>query len=171
METAEGAEAETMGPADGVGTCAAEGGATGRAGGVITEADGAGGTITGRAPTIGGVTNAGGAGGAGLDSGGATVAGRVTATGGAATGFSAIGWATTGAAGRDAACTGAADGCPTSFFCVIARSTSPGREMFERSILVLISSSPPRGEREVDLPAEEEPSAEERMYTRTFSAS
>jgi hypothetical protein len=42
--------------------------------------------------------------------------------------------------------------------------------MFERSILVLISSSP-RGARELDLPAEDEPSAEERMYTRTFSAS
>jgi hypothetical protein len=57
-----------------------------------------------------------------------------------------------------------------SFRCVIALSTSPGREMFDRSILVLISSSP-RLERELDLPAEEEPSAEERMYTRTFSAS
>jgi hypothetical protein len=34
--------------------------------------------------------------------------------------------------------------------------------MFDRSILVLISSSP-RGAREADLPAGEEPSAEERM--------
>src|SRR6266481_863925 len=42
--------------------------------------------------------------------------------------------------------------------------------MFERSILVLISSSP-RTARELDLPAEDEPSAEERIYTRTFSAS
>jgi hypothetical protein len=42
--------------------------------------------------------------------------------------------------------------------------------MFERSILVLISSSP-RSVRELDLPVGDEPSAEERMYTRTFSAS
>jgi hypothetical protein len=33
---------------------------------------------------------------------------------------------------------------------VIARNTSPGREMFDRSILVLISSSP-RLARELDL--------------------
>ena len=32
-----------------------------------------------------------------------------------------------------------------SFFCVIALSTSPGREMCDRSILVLISSSPRSG--------------------------
>jgi hypothetical protein len=42
--------------------------------------------------------------------------------------------------------------------------------MFERSIFVLISSSP-REARELDLPAEDDPSAEERIYTRTFSAS
>jgi hypothetical protein len=53
---------------------------------------------------------------------------------------------------------------------VIALSTSPGREMFDRSILVFISSSPRTG-RELDLPACDEPSAEVRMYTRTFSAS
>jgi hypothetical protein len=39
-------------------------------------------------------------------------------------------------AGRAAGCSAA------SFCCVIARSTSPGREICERSILVLISSSP-----------------------------
>jgi hypothetical protein len=42
--------------------------------------------------------------------------------------------------------------------------------MCDKSILVLISSSPRTG-RELDLPACDEPSAEERMYTRTFSAS
>jgi hypothetical protein len=42
--------------------------------------------------------------------------------------------------------------------------------MFDRSILVLISSSPRIG-RELDLPAGDEPSAEERRYCRTFSAS
>jgi hypothetical protein len=45
---------------------------------------------------------------------------------------------------------------------VIARSTSPGREIFDKSILVLISSSP-RAARPLDLLAEDEPSAEERM--------
>src|SRR5258708_2399275 len=63
-----------------------------------------------------------------------------------------------------------AGGPAASFFCVIARSTSPGREMFERSNLVFISSSP-RSVRELDLPAGDEPSAEDRIYTRTFSAS
>jgi hypothetical protein len=52
---------------------------------------------------------------------------------------------------------------------VIAFSTSPGREMCDKSILVLISSSPRPG-RELDLPAEA-PSPVERRYTRTFSAS
>jgi hypothetical protein len=93
------------------------------------------------------------------------VVGRLTAAGGAAAGFSVTLGGTGGDVGR-----GAAGGATASFFCVIALSTSPGREMFERSIFVLISSSP-RGTRELDLPAEDEPSAEERMYTRTFSAS
>lgn len=39
--------------------------------------------------------------------------------------------------------TGPVTGCaPASLCCVIARSTSPGREIWERSILVLISGSP-----------------------------
>jgi len=61
-------------------------------------------------------------------------------------------------------------GATASFCCVIAFSTSPGREMCDRSILVLISSSPRSG-RALDLLVEDEPSAAERMYTRTFSAS
>src|ERR1700722_5689525 len=53
---------------------------------------------------------------------------------GLATGGTATGRATTGgAAGR-------ADGATASFCCVMAFSTSPGREMFDRSILVRISS-------------------------------
>src|SRR5208283_4566327 len=45
--------------------------------------------------------------------------------------------------------TGRAAGCSAApFCCVMARSTSPGREIFDRSILVLISSSP-RAVREV----------------------
>jgi hypothetical protein len=108
------------------------------------------------------------------DAGGATTAGAGGATaglmtGGAARGRLAGGAATGGGATGDAG-RGAAGGAAASFFCVIARSTSPGREMLERSILVLISSSPRSG-RELDLPAGDEPSAEERRYTRTFSAS
>jgi hypothetical protein len=115
------------------------------------------GTATGDAFVTGGVK-------AGLTAGGATVVGRLTAAGGAPADFS------TGDCGGGDAGRGGAAGVAASFFCVIALSTSPGREMFERSILVLISSSPRNG-RELDLPACDDPSAEERMYTRTFSAS
>ena len=44
--------------------------------------------------------------------------------------------------------TGRVAGCSAAPFCWMARSTSPGREIFDRSILVLISSSP-RAVREV----------------------
>jgi hypothetical protein len=69
---------------------------------------------------------------------------------------------TTGAAGRDGA-------AAASFFWVIAFNTSPGREMCDKSILVLISSSPRnvRAER-ADVDCD---SAEPRIWTRTFSAS
>jgi hypothetical protein len=159
MGADDGALAETTGGADAAGTCAAGGGVAGRTGGVttgddITGEDAAGGATTGRGATGAAVTGAAGAGAAGFVAGGTTT-GRLTLAGGA----------TGGAAGR-----AAAGGATASFFCVIALNTSPGREMFDRSILVLISSSP-RDARELDLPAEDEPSAEERMYTRTFSAS
>ncbi len=156
-----GALAEITGGAAAGGTCAAGGGITGRAGGALTGAevtgdDAAGGATTGRAGTAGlapcALTGAAAGGVAGLIAGGAATAG-----------LSAGACVTGGAAGR--ATTGAA-----SFFCVIALSTSPGREMCDKSIFVLISSSP-RSPRELDLPAGDEPSAEERMYTRTFSAS
>jgi hypothetical protein len=113
---------------------------------------------TGRAGTTGGAGGAltGGAGGVATG----FIAGGVTAAG-----LSAGACLTGGAAGR-----GAAGGATASLRCVIAFSTSPGREMFDRSILVLISSSP-RNPRELNLPAGDEPSAEERMYARTFSAS
>jgi hypothetical protein len=76
------------------------------------------------------------------------------------TGFAATG----GAAGRAGGGAAAA-----SFFCVMAFRTSPGREMCDRSILVLISSSPRRGRA---LRAEELcASAEPRIWARTFSAS
>ncbi len=85
--------------------------------------------------------------------------GRLTAAGGAAAVFSA-------GAGGIGACVagggtarGATGGETASLRCVIAFSTSPGREMCDKSILVFISSSP-RAERAPDLPAEDEPSAE-----------
>jgi len=147
------------------GTWAAGGGVTGRAGVATAGADACGAVTIGRVGIAGIVGDAlavtVGGGVAGFAGGGATVVGRLTPAGGATAGFSAG----TCAAGR-----GAAGGAAASFFCVMALSTSPGREMFDRSILVLISSSP-RAARELDLPEEDEPSAEERMYTRTFSAS
>jgi hypothetical protein len=163
-----GALAETGG-ACAAGTCA-EGGVTGRAGGALT-GDGvtgeaaARGATTGLSGTAGGAaTEAAGGAAAGFAAGGATVAERLTPAG-AAAGFSPGACVTGGAVGR-----GAVGGATASLRCVIAFSTSPGREMCDRSILVLISSSP-RSPRELDLPAGDEPSAEERMYTRTFSAS
>jgi len=94
-----------------------------------------------------------------LATGGGATAGLLTTAGGA--GIAAGGCATGGArraAGADAA----------SFRCVIAFSTSPGRVMCDRSILVLISSSPRsvRADR-----AEGAASADARKCTRTFSAS
>jgi hypothetical protein len=167
MGAAGGALAETAGGAARAGTWAAGGGETGRAGGATTGveeiAGGAGGAITGRTETTGAdagaVAAAGGTATDGFATGGATI-GRLTLAGGA----------TGGCASGGAAGLGATGGAAASLFWVIARSTSPGREMFDRSILVLISSSPRSG-RELDLPAEDEPSAEERRYWRTFSAS
>ena len=75
----------------------------------------------------------------------------------------AAGRATTGGA------TGRAGPAAASFFCVIAFSTSPGREMCDKSILVLISSSP-RSVRAVRADGDCA-SAEPRMWARTFSAS
>jgi len=151
-------------------------GAVGGAGGATT-AGGAGRGVDGRtggAAVTGGVAGAGGVGGAmGFSTTGATVAGRaatagVTDAGAAgATGFAAGGTivglgAIGGVAGRGGG------GAVASFFCVIALSTSPGREMCDRSILVLISSSPRRGRAErAGACASDEP----RMWIRTFSAS
>jgi hypothetical protein len=151
-----GALAETAGGVTPEGICAAGGGVTARTGGATTSDDAAGGATTGRAGTTGA------AGGAFTGTGTAT---DLVAAGVTAAGFSAGACVIGGAAERDAA-----GGTTASFRCVIAFSTSPGREMFDRSILVFISSSP-RVTRELDLPAADEPSAEERIYTRTFSAS
>jgi hypothetical protein len=98
-----------------------------------------------------------GAGGITIFGAGGTITGRLT-TGGAMAGFSTcggvIGALTTGVG------FGAIGGAATaSFRCVIAFKTSPGREMFDRSILVLISSSP-RAPRDPDRPDADDPSAE-----------
>jgi hypothetical protein len=165
--------AETTGGAPAEGPCAAGGCVNGRTGGPPTGGeragdDAAGGATTGRGGTTGAagcvVTEAVGVPTTGFIAGVPTT-GRPTTPGGATPAFSAAACATGGVVGR-----GAAAGATASLRCVIAFSTSPGREMFERSILVLISSSP-RNARELDLPAGDEPSAEERMYSRTFSAS
>jgi hypothetical protein len=147
-----GALAEMVGGAAAGGTCAAGGGA-GRAGGATTGAEGTGGGGAAGGATTGRTATTGGAAGGGATTG--------AAGGGGGTGFGTGGMTTAGFSGGGAA---------ASFFCVIAFSTSPGREMCERSILVLISSSP-RSPRGLDLPAGDEASAEERRYTRTFSAS
>jgi len=117
----------------------------------------AGVTIAGRRTGAGGT---GAATGEGSADGGAGTAGFAT-TGAAAGGFGATG----GTAGRGATGGTAA----ASFFCVIAFSTSPGREMCDRSILVLISSSPRNGR--AARAAALCDSAEPRMCARTFSAS
>jgi len=129
---------------------AAIGGAAG--GGATTAAAGGGGGAAGRtggATTAGAAgTGGGGAGTAGFSVAGATTVGRAGAgDGGAATVAGAAGFTTGGTIVGFGVAGGGAGfaGCGTaaaSFFCVIALSTSPGREMWDRSILVLISSSP-----------------------------
>ena len=110
----------------------AAGGGTGALGGITT-------TVGGRYPaaTEAGVTSLGVA-GAGISCAGLGGA----AFGGAGTdGASAFASTTGGVTGGLTA--GRAGGCSAaSLSCVMARSTSPGREICERSILVLISSSP-----------------------------
>jgi hypothetical protein len=91
------------------------------------------------AATDAGVTSLGGAGGSAAGFGGSGLAGSAEVSVFASTGGAgAAGFIVTGgfATGRAAGCSAA------SFFCVIARKTSPGREICDRSILVLNSSSP-----------------------------
>src|ERR1700687_51145 len=98
----------------------AAGVATGILGGITT-------TVGGRYPaaTEAGVTILGAAG-----------AGASTA------GLGGIAFASTAGFSTGGLTTGRATGCSAApFCCVMARSTSPGREIFDRSILVLISSS------------------------------
>jgi hypothetical protein len=173
---AAGALAVTTGAVDAAGGACIAGGVTRRGGAATGGEDGtgvdigaagggaavfsAGGTMTGR----GGTTGA--AGGALMGATGDAATGRLTTAVCGGMGFS-----TGGATGAIGAATGRGGiaGAAASFFCVIAFSTSPGREMCDRSILVLISSSP-RLEREIFF-ADDELSPAERMWARTFSAS
>src|SRR6185369_10499767 len=106
---------------------------------------------------------------------------RRGAGGGSVAGLAGVGALATGGAGAAAAglvSTGvgtggaglATGGCAAACcFCVLSLRTSPGLEICERSILVLISSSP-RAAREAREPAEEA-SARDLKTARTFSAS
>ena len=140
-------------------------------GGATTETTG--GAATGLSIDAG-VTSRGGAMGAAggavgvvgtADAVGAGGAGALATGGGAITGLLTMAGGTAGIAGGTGRAGGAA---AVSFRCVMAFSTSPGREICDKSILVLISSSP-RGVR-ADR-AEADPSAVVRKCTRTFSAS
>jgi hypothetical protein len=165
----EGAEAVNEGAAGGGGaTTAAGAGGAGR--GAATGGAGGAGATAGLSAT--GAATTGRTGGAGV-TGAATVA---TGAGGGV-GFGGTGGATAGlemaaggAGGAGAAGAGRTGGAAAaSFFCVIAFSTSPGREMCDKSILVRISSSPRSGraDRADGVCASDEP----RMWARTFSAS
>lgn len=89
----------------------------------------------------------------------------MVAAGGAAAGFVSTA-AGRGVGGRGG--TAGAVGATACCFCVISFSTSPGLEMWDRSILVLISSgSRPKRDARDDALA----SADARKWARTFSAS
>jgi len=146
---------------------AASGAATGGRGGG-TGFSTTGGTATGAA-TTGGATAAGGAETTGAETGGTETGGGGVAgrTGGAtATGLATTGGTTSGRGGGGATA-GRASGATASFCCVIAFSTSPGREICDKSILVRISSSPRGRVLAACVGASEVP----RMWALTFSAS
>jgi hypothetical protein len=155
------AEAVTGGAAAAGGaTTAAGGGGVGRGAGVGA----AGAAEIGGAAGFSGATTADCAGGATTAGVGAGVCG----TAGGGVGRTA-GGTTTGRAAMGGGAAGRAGGATASFCCVMAFSTSPGREMCDKSILVLISSSPRSGraDRADGVCASDEP----RMWARTFSAS
>jgi|SRR5581483_2349165 len=139
------------------GFSAGSGGAVGAAGVVVTGGFAAGGMITRGAGGCGTINRGGGC----------CAGGGCTAAGGFAigvTGAGVGGLGATGAAGR----TG---GCVAACCCVIAFRTSPGREICERSILVLISSPSTRAAR-LDLPAADPwLSLAPWKWARTFAAS
>ena len=107
----------------------------------------------GVAGTLGGITTTDGGRYVAATEAGVTILG-VGGAGASIAGLSGTAFGATGAAGASAFAStagiatggftaGRAAGCSTaSFCCVMARSTSPGREICERSILVLMPSSP-----------------------------
>ncbi len=109
-------------------------------------------TLGGVGGTFGGITTTDGGRCAAATEAGVTIRGAGVGASGAGFGGTAFGitgaagasvFASTGGGGTGGLIAGRAGGCSTaSFCCVMARSTSPGREICERSILVLISSSP-----------------------------
>jgi hypothetical protein len=133
----------------------------------VVAAGGATGTLGGITTTVGGLYPAATEAGVtilGAGAAGASIAGLAGIAFGTPAFASTAGFSTGGlTAGR------AAGGSATPFCCVMARSTSPGREIFDRSILVLIPSSP-WAAREVfaELGA---PSERPRRCFRTSSAS
>ena len=110
-----------------------------------------------------GATTSGRAAGAGVGAFAAGIAGAAGGGTGLAAGGTTTGLAATGGA------VGRAGGATASFCCVMAFSTSPGREICDKSILVLISSSPRRGR--TDFADVDDASDEPRRWIRTFSAS
>ena len=169
--TATGGATTARGGADGG---AAGGGAAGAAGalgvfGVVEDAGGAGGRMIGAGGrTVCGVMNRGA--GAGL-SGSAGFAGTGGVAGAdGATGVAAAGLASGGAGrGGMAVGRGAAGGAaPACCFCWMSFSTSPGLEIWERSIFILISSL----SRPARAPLLVDPASDALLKcTRTFSAS
>lgn len=117
------------------------------AGGVTVPAGGAAGALGGMTTTAGGRCAATEAGvtslGAGVSAAGFGGAGFAGEGGAGASALASIEGTPRGGFGAGGLTTGRATGCSAaSFCCVMARKTSPGREMCDRSILVLNSSSP-----------------------------
>jgi hypothetical protein len=143
------------------GGIAEAGGATGAFGGITTTEGGrsaateAGVTIFGAGASVGGLGGAAFADAAGVSALASSDGAEVVAAG-----FAAGGRAIVRAAGS-----------AVSFCWVMARSTSPGREMCDRSILVLISSSPRAAAVRDDFEALDPDSLRERRCFRTSSAS
>jgi hypothetical protein len=156
-------EAAIVGDAGATGATTAGGGAAGR-GGTVAGTVGAAGVGAAGFSACGGATTVGLAGG----TTGETIVGA-TGNGGGGAGF-ATGGTTTGFATNGAGATGFGAGTTASFCCVMALSTSPGREICDRSILVLISSSPRSGRAGFAAPDACDSDAP-RMCARTFSAS
>ena len=151
-----------------IGVCAAGvcvAGGVGITGGATCGRGGAGGGAW-AAGVAAGATMTGRTGGCGTINLGAGASGGLgAATGALATGVSTDGLTSTGATGR-----GGTVGATGACLLIIAFSTSPGLEMWERSILVLISSDSERPKRGADL-ADVCDSPEARSLARTFSAS